>query len=68
MVSVITGRIPPGMACRIRKATSLLRSQASPHIAEVIPNASTDQAYTRCRPNRSPSQPLTGTITPRASE
>src|SRR5579884_2268215 len=29
-----TGRIPPGIACRMRKITRLLRSQASPHSAD----------------------------------
>ena len=36
MVSVTTGRMPPGTACRTRNAIMLSRLQASPHSAEKI--------------------------------
>jgi hypothetical protein len=41
IVSVTTGRIPPGIACRIRKAMSESRFQASPQSAEPAANPST---------------------------
>jgi hypothetical protein len=64
---VITGRIPPGIAWKIRKATRLLRSQASPHSADPAANASSARLYTRLSPKRSPSHAVTGTTTPNAS-
>ena len=64
---MITGSTPPGSACRIRNATMLFRSQASPQSADPSANPSIDPTYIRVSPNRWPSQPLSGTITPSAS-
>jgi hypothetical protein len=36
MVSVTTGRMPPGMACRTRNAIMLSRFQANPQSAEKV--------------------------------
>jgi hypothetical protein len=41
IVSVTTGRTPPGIACRMRKAISESRFHASPHSAEPAAKPST---------------------------
>jgi hypothetical protein len=67
IVMQVTGITPAGMACRIRKKITLFRSPAMPHSAENAEKPSSEIRYSRRRPNRSPSQALVGTITPRHS-
>ena len=65
--SVTTGSTPPGMAWMIRKTISLSRFQARPHSADAMQNSTRQAMYALVSPTRSPTQALSGTITPRAS-
>ncbi len=57
--------MPPPAPCRIRKATSSPRLEASPHRAEAAVKTTMAASSTRLPPNRSPSQPEAGMNTAR---
>src|SRR3954452_20497190 len=60
----VTGIMPPGMACRIRKTTISVMPVEIPHSAEKTVNSAIDQTYSFFWPIRLPSHALTGTTAP----
>ena len=65
-IAIPTGAsMPPPAPCKIRKATSSPRLEASPHSAEATVNTTMAASSTRLPPKRSPSQPDAGMNTAR---
>ncbi len=58
---------PPARPCTARATTSVVRSGARPQTAEASVNAASAPRKTRFVPNRSPSQPATGSPTASAT-